>query len=247
MSARVPIPALLALVLAAAPVCAQSPLIGKAPIFEKDVLPILTANCLKCHGAELRKSGLDLRTPAAMLKGGDNGPVLVKGKADKSPIYELTANKTMPPEKAPKLTDSQLDTLRRWIEAGAPTEKPERDNLEFVSEKDRQFWSFRPPVRPAVPAVKALNRVRTAIDAYILETLEAKGLMLSPDADRRTLLRRVSLDLIGLPPSPDESEAFLSDNRSDAYERLVDRLLASPHYGERWGRHWLDAAGYSDS
>src|SRR5260221_13704005 len=179
--------AISALMLAAAHASAQSPLIGKAPIFEKDVLPILTANCLKCHGADVRKSGLDLRSVAVMLKGGDNGPVLVKGKADKSPLYELTANKTMPPEKAPKLTDAQLDTLRRWIEAGAPTEKPERDTLELVSEKDRQFWSFRFPVRPAVPAVKAADRVRTPIDAFILEKLEAKGLTLSPDADRRTL------------------------------------------------------------
>lgn len=240
------LPAMLVLVLAA-PAAAQSPLIGKAPVFEKDVLPILTANCLKCHGAEARKSGLDLRTPAAMLKGGDNGPVLVKGKADKSPLYELTANKTMPPEKAPKLTEAQLDTLRRWIEAGAPTEKPETDKVELVSEKDRQFWSFRPPVRPAVPTVKNRNRVRTPIDAFILEKLEAKGLTLSPDADRQTLLRRVFFDLTGLPPSPDEVEAFLADMRADAYERLVDRLLASPHHGERWGRHWLDAAGYSDS
>src|SRR5207244_1327578 len=104
---------------------AQSPLIGKAPVFEKDVLPILTAHCLKCHGTETRKSGLDLRSPAAMLKGGDNGPVLVKGKADKSPLYELTAKKTMPPEKLPKLSDAQLDVIRHWIEAGALAEKPD--------------------------------------------------------------------------------------------------------------------------
>src|SRR5260370_13366838 len=121
--------------LAAIPMRAQSPLIGKAPVFEKDVLPILTANCLKCHGSETRKSGLDLRSPASMLKGGAGGPVLVKGKADKSPMYELTANKTMPPEKAPKLTDAQLEIIRHWIEAGAPTEKPESTSVELVNEK----------------------------------------------------------------------------------------------------------------
>src|SRR5262249_23800545 len=122
-----------------------------------------------------------------------------------------------------------------------------RDTVELVTEKDRQFWSFRPPVRPAIPAVKAAERVRTPIDAFILEKLEAKGLKLSPEADRRMLLRRVGFDLIGLPPTPAEGEEVLSDTRPDAYERLVDQLLSSPHYGERWGRHWLDSAGYSDS
>jgi hypothetical protein len=246
MSARASI---LLIVCAAVPlpVRAQAPLIGKAPVFEKDVLPILAANCLKCHGDKKPKSGLDLRTRAGMLKGGAGGPALVKGSADKSPLYEMAANKKMPPEKAVKLTDAQLTVLRNWINAGAPTEKPEPKVIEAVSDKDRQFWAFRPPMRPIVPKVKHAERVRTPIDAFILDKLEAKKMSLSPDADRLTLLRRVYFDLIGLPPSPEEVDAFLADQRPDAYERVVDRLLASPHHGERWGRHWLDSAGYSDS
>src|SRR5207249_3919767 len=152
----------------------------------------------------------------------------------------------MPPGKAVKLSDAQITTLRDWINAGALTEQAEKP-IELVTVKDRDFWAFRPPLRPAIPTVQHMERVRTPIDAFILAKLEAMGLTLSPDADRLTLLRRVTFDLIGMPPSPDEIDAYLADTRPDAYKRLVDRLLASPHYGERWGRHWLDAAGYSDS
>jgi hypothetical protein len=235
------------LAAAVGPVPGQAPLIGKPPSFERDVLPILTTHCLKCHGTEKKKAGLDLRTPALMLVGGTDGPVLVKGSAEKSLLFEQVSKRTMPPGNVAKLTDAQIDTLRAWINAGAPTERPEAPVAERVSAKDREFWSFRPPVRPPVPQVKHAERVRTPIDAFILAKLEAKGLSLSADADRRTLLRRVTLDLLGLPPSPEEVDAFLKDNRPGAYERLVDRLLASPHYGERWGRHWLDAAGYADT
>jgi hypothetical protein len=225
---------------------AQAPLIGKAPTFEKDILPLLKAHCLKCHGAEIKKSGVDLRTPAAMLKGGTSGPVLVRGHADKSLLYEQVAGRKMPPGKAPKLDGAEIALIRTWIDAGALATTPEKP-VEEVTEKDRQFWAFHPPVRSAVPAVKHSERVRTPIDAFVLAKLEAKGLTLSPDADRLTLLRRVSFDLIGLPPTPEEIDAFLADTRPHAYERVVDRLLSSLHYGERWGRHWLDAAGYSDS
>jgi cytochrome c553 len=237
---------LLVLSLATLPAAAQAPLLDKAPRFEKDVLPILTAHCLKCHGEKAKKSGLDLRSVSAMVKGGASGPVIIKGHADKSLLYEQVSKKIMPPDQAPKLSSRQIDTIRDWIDAGALTERPEKP-IEAVTAKDREFWSFRPPVRSAIPAVKHSDRVRTPIDAFILEKLEAKGLTLSPDAERLTLLRRVYFDLIGLPPSPEEIDAYLADTRPDAYERLVDKLLASPHYGERWGRHWLDAAGYSDS
>jgi hypothetical protein len=236
----------LAVLTLTAPARAQAPLIGKAPTFEKDILPLLSGHCLKCHGADMKKSGLDLRTPAAMLKGGTSGPVLVRGHADKSLLYEQVAARKMPPGKEPKLGDADIAIIRNWIDAGALATMPEAA-VEEVTEKDRQFWAFRPPGRSPIPAVKHANRVRTPIDAFILAKLEAKGLTLSQDADRLTLLRRVSFDLIGLPPSPEEIDAFLADPRPDAYERVVDRLLASPHYGERWGRHWLDAAGYSDS
>jgi hypothetical protein len=238
--------ALMALMVFAVSVPAQAPLLGKAPRFEKDVLPILTANCLKCHGEEVKKSGLDLRSVTTMLKGGTSGPVLVKGHADKSLVYEQVSKQVMPPCKAGKLTSQQIDTIRDWIDGGALTEQPEKP-VEVVSEKDRKFWAFRSPIRSPIPAVKHRERVRTPIDAFILEKLEAKGLTLSPDAERLMLLRRVYFDLIGLPPSPEEIDTFLADTRPDAYDRLVDQLLALPHYGERWGRHWLDAAGYSDS
>jgi hypothetical protein len=237
---------LLVLILAALPTRAQAPLLDKAPRFEKDVMPILSANCFKCHGGEVKKSGLDLRSVTAMLKGGTSGPVLVKGHADKSLLYEQVSKNVMPPDKAPKLSARQIDIIRDWIDAGAITERPEKA-VEAVSAQDREFWSFRPAVRPAVPAVKHAERVRTPIDAFVLAKLEANNLTFSSGAERLTLMRRVFFDLIGLPPSLDDIDAYLADTRPDAYERLVDKLLASPHHGERWGRHWLDAAGYSDS
>src|SRR5690606_20964442 len=136
--------------------------------------------------------------------------------------------------------------------AGAPEVdiQPDVQTAEpdpLVTDQDRQHWSFQPPVRPAVPQVADSQRVRNPVDAFILEKLQAAGLTLSPEADRTTLIRRLSFDPSGLPPAPEDVQFFLADKRPDAYELLVDRLLASPHYGERWGRHWLDAAGYADS
>jgi hypothetical protein len=238
--------AFLLLIAAAPAVPAQAPLVDKAPRFEKDILPILTAHCLKCHGKEARKAGLDLRTTAAMLTGGASGPVLVRGHADKSLLYEQVSKRIMPPDKAAKLTAEQIALVRDWIDAGALAEQTEKP-VELVSAKDREFWSFKAPVRPSVPTVRQIDRVRTPLDAFVLAKLEAKGLSLAPEAERLTLTRRVYFDLIGLPPSPEEIDDYVADTRPDAYERLVDRLLASPHYGERWGRHWLDSAGYSDS
>jgi mono/diheme cytochrome c family protein len=234
-----------ALGLAGGPAPAADP----GPRFERDVQPILTAHCFKCHGAEKRKGGLDLRTVGGMLQGGDDGPVVVKGSAEKSILFEQIATHAMPPGKAPKLTDAQVHTIRDWINGGARADRPEESvaAVPMVREQDRQFWAFRPPVRPPVPAVQHADRVRSPIDAFVLAKLEARGLTFAPDAARATLLRRVSFDLTGLPPTPEEVAAFLADLRPDAYERQVDRLLASPHYGERWGRHWLDAAGYADT
>jgi hypothetical protein len=239
--------ALLVVSVAAAPPVRTPSQPAGTPQFEKDVLPILTARCLKCHGTEKPKAGLDLRTRAGMLKGGETGPALVPGSAAKSLLFEMIKKGEMPP-KPGKLTAGEVALIRTWIEGGAlaaqaaPAEPGGR-----VTAQDRQFWSFQKPVRPAVPAVRAAARVRTPIDAFILAKLEARGLTLSPDADRVTLVRRLFFDLIGLPPAPDEVDAFLADTRPGAYQRLVDRLLSSPHYGERWGRHWLDAAGYADS
>jgi hypothetical protein len=220
------------------------------PRFESEVLPILSAHCLKCHGEKKPKAGLDLRSPASMLKGGESGPALVPGACDKSLLFEMVQKGEMPPKKGEKLTAEQIAVLKAWIDAGAPTASAGtvvQAPQSKISEKDRQFWAFQKPVRTPVPRVQHRERIRTPIDAFILARLEVKGLTLSPDVDRAVLLRRVYFDLIGLPPAPEEVQAFLADARPDAYERVVDRLLASPHYGERWGRHWLDAAGYSDS
>jgi hypothetical protein len=241
---------LLALLLIAQPAPAQSSPAAKTPRFEQDVLPLLNARCFKCHGAEKPKAGLDLRSKAGMLKGGESGAALVPGSAQKSLLFDLVSKGDMPPKKNAKLTADQLAVLKGWIDGGAPVDEAAvkaEAPASRVSAKDREFWSFRKPVRPPRPAVRHADRVRTPIDAFVLAKLEARGLMFSPDADRATLIRRATIDLVGLPPSPDEVDAFLADSRPDAYERLIDRLLASPHYGERWGRHWLDAAGYADS
>ena len=218
--------------------------------FEHAVLPILQAKCLQCHGEKRQRAGLDLRSKSAMLKGGESGPALKAGSLKDSILWEKIRTDQMP-EGDKKLTPQEKDAIRRWIEAGAPGDvkaAPPVSGIDLqISDDDRNFWSFRKPVRPAVPAVASKQRVRNPIDAFILASLEKKSLTLSPEADRVTLLRRVTFDLHGLPPTPQEIEAFLGDKSPDAYEKVVDRLLASPHYGERWARHWLDIAGYADS
>lgn len=221
-----------------------------AAVSEAEVRGIFQARCVACHGSGEKKGGLDLRTVASRLKGGKSGPALVAGKPEASLLYQRIVNGQMPPEKAAKAlavelpTAAETEKIRAWIAAGAPG--PEAVTAAGgVTEKDKQFWSLQPPVRPAVPAVK--GKVRNPIDAFLLARLEAKGLGYSREAERLTLLRRVSLDLTGLPPTAEEIRAYAADTSADAYEKLVDRLLASPRYGERWGQHWLDLAGYSDS
>jgi cytochrome c553 len=239
-----------ALLLNSTPARAQAA--PASPLFEKDVLPILQAKCLRCHGDKTQKATLDLRTRAAIVQGGESGAALLPGSAEKSPLWIMIAGDRMPPGKT-KLTAAEKGVLKVWIDSGARTSAPEAPVAprvlvdRQVTDADRQFWSFQPPVRPPVPAVRQAGRVRNAVDAFILAALEKKGLGLSPEADRQTLIRRLALDLTGLPPSPSEVEAFVNDPASDAYEKLVERLLASPAYGERWGRHWLDLAGYADS
>jgi hypothetical protein len=219
------------------------------PTFEKDVQPILKARCLECHGASKPRAGLDLRTKAAMLKGGEGGPALKPGSADKSLLWTKVYYNRMPPGKDKKLSDAERAALKAWIDGGAHGGDGAADDgpAREVTDEDRKFWSFQPPARPGVPTVKQAARVRNPIDAFVLAALEKKGLTLSPEADRLTLLRRVTFDLTGLPPTPKEIDEFLNDRSADAYENVVDRLLASPRYGERWARHWLDLAGYADS
>jgi mono/diheme cytochrome c family protein len=224
----------------------------RPPAFARDVLPIFKQHCVKCHRDKPKRSGLDLRDAAGLAAGSDDGPVLVKGSAAKSVLFEKIVSRTMPPpEKQDRLSDQEIATIRKWIDAGArgmeSSNGVAQPKERVVTDQDRAFWAFQKPTAAPVPAVRAAHRLRTPIDAFLLARLEARGLTFSPDAHPPTLLRRAYLDLIGLPPSPDEVQAFLTDPRPDRYERVLDHLLESPLYGERWGRHWLDVAGYTDS
>jgi hypothetical protein len=223
------------------------------PTFETHVLPILAAHCHDCHGEDVQEGQLDLRTLSEILRGGENGAAIVRGDPEASLLVDLVARRQMPPDAATDpecaVAAADLAMLRRWVRAGAAASEqvvalPPRAQ---ITETDRGFWAFQPPRKAAVPTVTAAARARTPIDAFLLAKLEAEGLTFSPDAEKRIFIRRATFDLTGLPPDPARVEAFVADDRPDAYERLIDELLASPHYGERWGRHWLDAAGYVDS
>jgi mono/diheme cytochrome c family protein len=214
--------------------------------YVRNVKPILKQHCVACHGPKVVKAKLRLDTAAGVRKGGARGPAVVPGKAAESPLIDALkgANDfTLMPFNKPALPEKQIRLLAAWIEQGAKA--PANEVADDGS--GRTHWAFQPPKRPPVPAVKDTKWPRNAIDHFLLARLEREGIRPSPEADRVTLLRRVSLDLLGLPPSPEEVSAFLNDRRPDAYERVVERLLASPHYGERWGRHWLDLARYADS
>lgn len=232
---------------------AESPLaVAKAEselTFEKDIRPILRAHCLDCHGAIEEKDGnLDLRLARFMIAGGDSGPAITAGKPDESYLLDRVKSGEMPPGDA-KVPAEEIAILERWIAAGAPTARPEPETIGPgvpLLPEERNWWAFQPIQRPTVPVVPEASRARTPIDAFLVEAMP-EGLSFSEDADKRALLIRVTMDLTGLPPTPADVERFLKDDRPDAYERLVDDLLNSPHYGERWGRHWLDVAGYADS
>jgi hypothetical protein len=226
-------------------------------LFRQHVRPLLTDRCARCHGGGKKRGGLDMTSRAALLKGGDGGPVVVPGKARESRLYRAAAHLDephMPPkgEKGGPLTRNQLALLARWIDLGASYDRPLLDRADptrkgmVVSAADRDFWSFRPLKRPTVPAVKD-TRARNPIDRFLIARQEPQGLRFAPQAERRTLIRRLAFDLAGLPPAPAEVDAFLADRAPGAYERLVDRLLASPAHGERWGRHWLDVARFAES
>ncbi|WP_435008198.1 PSD1 and planctomycete cytochrome C domain-containing protein [Tundrisphaera lichenicola] len=205
------------------------------------VREILADKCLGCHSDDPRKGGLDLTRRASALQGGENGPALVPGKAVESLLIERIEAGEMPPGRALKPED--LAAFRSWVESGATYE------VEPLAARRAgpNWWSLRPIARVEVPEVRRPDWVRTPIDAFILAGLERDGLQPAPEADRATYLRRVSFDLTGLPPSPEEVRAFDNDTSPDAYEKLVDRLLASPRYGERWGRHWLDVVRFAES
>ncbi len=227
------------------------------PVTEDDVLPIFLLRCSPCHGPRRQEGGLALHTRAAILKGGKSGAAMVTGKPDDSLIAKKLRSGEMPPKlgldevSTKRITKTEIDRVVAWISQSAPQGKPADAQTgapdPLVSAKDRQFWSFQSPKRPAEPVVKNRDRVRNPIDSFVLSKLEAKGLSLSPEAGKLTLARRAYFDLTGLPPTPAEVQEFLADSRPDAYEKLIDRLLASPRYGERWGRDWLDLSGYADS
>ncbi len=218
-------------------------LFAQADPVEKAAQAVLEAKCFACHG-EARMSQLDLRERATILKGGQRGPAMVPGNAEASLLYEAVRRQgelQMPSGGAP-LTAPELKALRDWINAGARWEAASAATSAAPS-----WWSFRKPRRPPTPAVKNAGWVRNPIDAFILARLEENGLRPAPPADRRTLVRRGYFDLHGLPPTPEQVEEFANDPSSDAYEKLIERLLASPRYGERWGRYWLDLVRYADT
>ncbi|MDG3006050.1 PSD1 and planctomycete cytochrome C domain-containing protein [Paludisphaera mucosa] len=215
---------------------------GDAPASSK-AEAVLANACVRCHGADSKKGGLDLSRRDATLKGGETGPAVEPGKPDESLLIEKVAGGEMPP-KTP-LKPDEVEALRAWVAAGATYGRepitPPRAGADW--------WSLRPITSPTPPPLDAgaAGQVRTPVDAFILAKLEEAGLTPAPEADRAALMRRVSLDLVGLPPTPEEVAAFVADADPLAYEKLVDRLLASPHYGERWGRHWLDVVRFGES
>lgn len=231
--------------------------------YEKEVRPVFKAYCFDCHGGgETLEGNLDLRLKRFLVRGGDSGPAIKPGDAAASLLLERMKAGEMPPGEK-KTPPEQIATIERWIASGAATSREEPEQLPpgiDITPEERAYWAYQPIRRPEPPQLADVvsraaalaqqpdaDIVRSPIDAFVLARLREKGLRFSPDADRLTFVRRASFDLIGLPPSEQEIAEFLADTSEQAYEKLIDRLLASPHYGERWGRHWLDVAGYADS
>ncbi len=203
---------------------------------------------MKCHGPTKQSGGLRLDSRASIMEGGDAGPAVVPGEPDKSPLVLAARHQgdlKMPPKK--KLPDPAVESLASWVKMGAPWPEAPVPSSEAKADLARKHWSLQPVVDPPLPKVEHSDRVASPVDAFILAKLEAKKLEPSPLADKRTLIRRASFDLIGLPPTSSEVDAFLADETPDAFAKVVDRLLSSPRYGERWGRHWLDVARYADT
>jgi len=227
--------------------------------FTKDIQPILQNSCLKCHGEAMQLSKLDLRSLESTLKGGEKGAAIVPGKAEESRLYRRIAGLERPAMPMDgKLTADEISAIKNWIDQGAhwdagaeakaqPVDRAALAALETmeISPEARNYWAFKLPVQASLP--NASSNLTNPIDRFLEKTRQEKGLKAAPRADRLTLVRRAYLDLVGLPPTPSETAEFLSDNSPAAWEHLIDKLLASPHYGERWGRHWLDVARYADS
>jgi uncharacterized protein DUF1553/uncharacterized protein DUF1549/cytochrome c len=240
----------------------STPLNSQKPrLTEKDVLPVIQ-RCFQCHGEKLQTSSLDLHTRAGMLKGGAGGPAIVPGNADASLLYKRVTGKVlpaMPMTPVPALNEKEIAILKDWIDQGAewnagtqpatPASTPAYGAYKEkqITDDDRRWWAFRKPVRRPAPLVSDVRWNRNPIDAFVRDTMSKQGLEPAPQADRQTLIRRAYLDLTGLLPPPAEVDQFVEDTSPHAYENLIDRLLSSSHYGERWGRFWLDVARYADS
>lgn len=225
--------------------------------FEEKVRPLLVTNCQECHSSKKQESGLRLDSRQALIDGGDSGQrAVVPGDPDRSLLIKAVnhvGDYQMPPKK--KLTDEEISTLSEWVKFGLPWPSAASAPIEtkmsaadLAKEHRQTHWAYQPVRRPEPPEVRSAEcEVRNSVDSFVVQKLTEKKLKRSPQADRRTLIRRLSYDLIGLPPSPEEVETFQADQSPDGYEQLVDRLLASPHFGERWSRHWLDVARYGDT
>lgn len=254
MGLRLRFAVMLALALPSASVleAAEPPTPEQIEFFEKRIRPLFVAHCYECHGPDRAKGGLRLNSGDAVRRGGDSGPVIVPGKPDESLLIEAVGHRSdikMPPKE--KLADAEIADLKSWVEFGAPWPADQPDAKAeaapfTITSEQRAFWSFQPVRAPAIPRVKNETWSAGGIDRFVLARIEAAGLKPSPEADRPTLIRRATFDLTGLPPTPAEVDAFVADNRPDAWEQLVDRLLTSPAYGERWARHWLDVARYAE-
>ncbi len=235
---------------------ADSPTADQLAFFEKKVRPVLASTCYKCHshGGEKLKANLFLDSREGMLKGGENGPAIVPGSASRSLLIKavkwVNDDLQMPPKN--KLSDSAIADFVTWVDMGAPWPKEDKVAAapNYAADYDRirkELWSWQPIKNTEPPAVKDAKWCKSDIDRFVLAKLDEKGMAPSAPADKLTLLRRATYDLTGLPPTPEEIDAFLRDTSADAFAKVVDRLLASPRYGERWGRHWLDVARYAES
>ena len=226
-------------------------------LFKEHVRPLLLARCFKCHGGESVESSFDMTDRAGLLKGGDSGIDVVANQARKSRLCKLIAHTVKPhmPYEAPQLPAAAIEQIANWIDLGAPYDRPLKEAkaagpswiAKVISPDARKFWAFQPLAKVKLPPVKNAAWCRTPLDRFVLAKMEAAGVQPNPPASKRQLIRRLYFDLTGLPPSPEEITAFENDHSPDAYEKIVDRQLASPHFGERWARRWLDLARFAES